>query len=224
MSSAQRAGNRTPQPSIGSDAAAEASARSLSARREAGFSRAGEGGFLDRRPPSLSSRNVAYVRLTRARRSCGVFQAKHALGQKRHRVRTTRGPMTGFALCDPGVDRFAARKRDKSAIQNPFRFYRNGKGSRSRMPVVFAGWSSHLCEQCDRIASTAHVPKRYSFATPNPNGRFRPTAYRPDMRVTGQDNLWPSNMPPRRSCANSGGAPISAPGAALTVRLTPSAN
>src|SRR5258705_3863972 len=52
--------------------------------------------------------------------------------------------------------------------------------------------------------------------------RYRPTAYRLDMRVTGQDNLWPSNMPPCRSCASLGGSPISILGAAVTGQVTPS--
>ena len=37
------------------------------------------------------------------------------------------------------------------------------------------------------------------------------------MRVTGQDNLWPSNMPPWRSCANHGESAICGHGAILTV-------
>src|SRR5271169_6054817 len=51
-------------------------------------------------------------------------------------------------------------------------------------------------------------------------GRYRPTAYRFDMRVTGQDNLWPSNTPPCRSRANRGGSLIFVPGAALTFLAT----
>ena len=46
----------------------------------------------------------------------------------------------------------------------------------------------------------------------------------PDMRVTGQESLWPSNMPPCRSRASPGGSPISIPGAASMVLATPSAS
>ena len=44
------------------------------------------------------------------------------------------------------------------------------------------------------------------------------------MRVTGQESLWPSNMPPSRSRASPGGSPISVPGAASMVLATPSAS
>jgi len=40
------------------------------------------------------------------------------------------------------------------------------------------------------------------------------------MRVTGQDNPWPSNMPPCRSRASRGALPISIPGAAWTFLAT----
>src|SRR5438105_3804364 len=41
---------------------------------------------------------------------------------------------------------------------------------------------------------TSRVRKRLSLSHAKSYGRYRPTAYRLDMRVTGQDSLWPSNM------------------------------
>ena len=59
-----------------------------------------------------------------------------------------------------------------------------------RSKVVFGSWSSHIAKQ-HRALRNRTRPRRRALATRN-RRRYRPTARRPDVRVTGQDNLMPT--------------------------------
>src|SRR3979411_525585 len=84
------------------------------------------------------------------------------------------------------------------------------------LPEYPSGWVVvHVKNDVLRNATLCHV-KSY--------GRHRPTSYRLDMLVTGQDNIWSSNMPQCRSCASLGAVPISVPGAASRLSMMPLAS
>src|SRR6266404_5073751 len=80
--------------------------------------------------------------------------------------------------------------------------------------------SIHILIERKQFFAKGRVPKRDALATQS-YGRYRPTACRSDVRVTGQDNLCPSNMPPCGSFTSLGGSAISDHGAASTVQVTP---